>query len=87
MHDEIISTENKYKMISDDKIRGDMENRSRLDRDIDEVNDVRKQINELKYLLSEKQVTDRLMNFQIETKHGSSRRACQEQKNVGRETV
>jgi hypothetical protein len=54
VHEEIISKENKYKMVSDDKIRGDLENRARLDRDIDEINDVRKQIDELKYLLSEK---------------------------------
>jgi len=42
VHDEIISTENKYKMVSDDKVRGDLENRARLDRDMDEVHDVRK---------------------------------------------
>lgn len=54
VHDEIISTENKYKMVSDDKVRGDLENRARLDRDMDEIHDVRKQIDELKYLLSEK---------------------------------
>jgi hypothetical protein len=54
VHDEIISTENKYKMVSDDKIRGDLENRARLDRDIDEIHDVRKQIDELRYLLQEK---------------------------------
>jgi hypothetical protein len=41
-------------MLSDDKVRGDLENRARLDRDMDEINDVRKQIDELKYLLSEK---------------------------------
>lgn len=54
VHDEIISTENKYKMVSDDKVRGDLENRARLDRDMDEIHDVRKQIDELKYLLQEK---------------------------------
>ena len=54
VHDEIISTENKYKMVSDDKVRGDLENRARLDRDMDEIHDVRKQIEELKFLLSEK---------------------------------
>ena len=42
VHDEIISTENKYKMVSDDKVRGDLENRTRLDRDMDEIHDVRK---------------------------------------------
>jgi len=42
VHDEIISTENKYKMVSDDKVRGDLENRARLDRDMDEVHDVKK---------------------------------------------
>ncbi len=31
-----------------------MENRARLDRDMDEISDMRKQIEDLKYLLSEK---------------------------------
>lgn len=40
--------------MSDDKVRSDMESRARLDRDMDEVADLRKQIDDLKYLLTEK---------------------------------
>ena len=54
-NDEIINMENRYKIMSDDKVRSDMENRARLDRDMDEVADLRKQIDDLKYLLTEKQ--------------------------------
>ena len=54
MHDEIISTENRFKILSDDKVRADMENRARLDRDMEEIGEMRKQIDDLKYLLSEK---------------------------------
>jgi hypothetical protein len=54
VNDDIINTENRYKMVSDDKVRADIEHRSRLDRDMDEVADMRKQIDDLKYLLSEK---------------------------------
>ena len=41
-------------MTSDDKVRADMEHRVRLDRDMDEVADLRKQVDDLKYLLTEK---------------------------------
>jgi hypothetical protein len=54
-NDEIINMENRYKIMSDDKVRADMESRARLDRDMDEVADLRKQIDDLKYLLTEKQ--------------------------------
>ncbi len=54
VHDEIINTENRFKLMSDDKVRGDMENRARLDRDMDEIGDMRRQIDDLKYMLSEK---------------------------------
>lgn len=54
VNSEIINMENRYKMLSDDKVRADMEQRARLDRDMDEVSDIRKQIDDLKYLLSEK---------------------------------
>ena len=46
--------ENRYKILADDKIRHDMEGRNRLDRDMDEVSDIRKQVEDLKYLHSEK---------------------------------
>jgi hypothetical protein len=42
VNDDIINTENRYKMTSDDKVRADMEHRSRLDRDMDEISDMRK---------------------------------------------
>lgn len=54
VHDEIINTENRFKLLSDDKVRSDMENRARLDRDMDEIGDIRRQIDDLKYMLSEK---------------------------------
>ena len=54
VHDEIINMENRYKILSDDKVRSDMENRARLDRDMDEIGELRKQIDDLKYLLNEK---------------------------------
>lgn len=58
--------ENRYKILSDDKVhtisisnpyvqvRSDLEQRSRINRDMDEVSDLRKQIDDLKYLLAEK---------------------------------
>ena len=41
-------------MLSDDKARSEHENRLRLDRAVDEIQDARRQLEELKYLLSEK---------------------------------
>jgi hypothetical protein len=58
--------ENRYKILSDDKVgpivtcliplqvRSDLEQRARINRDIDEIADLRKQTEDLKYLLSEK---------------------------------
>jgi hypothetical protein len=46
--------ENRYRMLSDDKGRTEHENRLRLDRAVDEIQDARRQLEELKYLLSEK---------------------------------
>ena len=58
--------ENRYKILSDDKVRrlvvllinlqvrSDLEQRARINRDIDEIADLRKQTDDLKYLLSEK---------------------------------
>jgi hypothetical protein len=54
VNNEIFSMENRYRMLSDDKIRSEMENRSRVDRGMDEIADNRKQQEDLKYLLSEK---------------------------------
>ena len=47
--------ENRYRMLSDDKLRSEHDNRGRLDRTADEIGDNRKQLEDLKYLLQEKQ--------------------------------
>lgn len=54
VNDEIINMENRYKILSDDKVRSDIEQRARVNRDMDEIADLRKQIDDLKYLLAEK---------------------------------
>ncbi len=46
--------ENRYRMLSDDKARSEHENRLRLDRAVDEIQNARRQLEELKYLLAEK---------------------------------
>lgn len=52
--DEIFAMENRYRMLSDDKARGEMEHRQRLDRGADEIADARKQLDDLKFLLQDK---------------------------------
>jgi|TARA_B110000285_G_C15021897_1_gene562024 hypothetical protein len=46
--------ENRYKLLSEEKVRSEMEGRARLDRGMDEIAECRKQIEDLKYMLSEK---------------------------------
>lgn len=46
--------ENRYRMLSDDKLRSEHDGRGRLDRSADEIADSRKQLEDLKYLLQEK---------------------------------
>lgn len=46
--------ENRYRMLADDKARSEHENRARLDRGSDEINDARKQLDDLKFLFGEK---------------------------------
>jgi hypothetical protein len=46
--------ENRYKLLSEEKVRSEMEGRIRLDRGMDEISDCRKQTEDLKYMLSEK---------------------------------
>lgn len=46
--------ENRYRMLTDDKARGEHENRLKLDRAVDEIQASRHQLEELKYLLAEK---------------------------------
>ena len=52
--DEIYAMENRYRMLQDDKARSDHENRERLNRNSDEISDARKQLEDLKFLLSDK---------------------------------
>jgi len=46
--------ENRYRMLSDDKARGEHEARLRLDRGCDEIADARRTLEELKFLIAEK---------------------------------
>jgi uncharacterized coiled-coil DUF342 family protein len=46
--------ENRYKLLSEEKVRSEMEGRARLDRGMDEIADCRKQAEDLKYMMSEK---------------------------------
>ena len=55
VNDEIFSMENRYKLLSEEKVRSEMEGRARLDRGMDEIADCRKQVEDLKYMMSEKQ--------------------------------
>lgn len=54
VNDEIFSMENRFKLLSEEKVRSEMEGRARLDRGMDEIAECRKQIEDLKYMLSEK---------------------------------
>jgi len=54
VNDEIFSMDNRYKLMSEEKVRSEMEGRARLDRDMDEIADCRKQVEDLKYMLSDK---------------------------------
>lgn len=46
--------DNRYKLLSEEKVRSEMEGRARLDRGMDEIADCRKQVEDLKYMLSDK---------------------------------
>lgn len=54
VNDEIFSMDNRYKLLSEEKVRSEMEGRARLDRGMDEIADCRKQVEDLKYMLSDK---------------------------------
>ena len=56
MNDEIFAMENRVRMLADDKARSEHENRERLNRNADEISDARRQLEDLKYLLSDKYV-------------------------------
>jgi regulator of replication initiation timing len=46
--------ENRHKLLMEEKVRSEMEGRARLDRGMDEIAESRKQIEDLKYMMSEK---------------------------------
>lgn len=46
--------ENRYRMLSDDKARSEHDHRLKLDRAVDDIQNARRQLEELKYHLSEK---------------------------------
>lgn len=46
--------ENRLRMLTDDKARGEHESRERLNRNADEISDARRQLEDLKFLLSDK---------------------------------
>ena len=66
--------ENRYKLLSEEKVRSEMEGRSRLDRGMDENADCRKQVEDLKYMLSEKS----RQNMELQDELGRSKRVLDE---------
>jgi len=46
--------ENRLRMLTDDKARSEHENRERLNHNADEISDARRQLEDLKFLLSDK---------------------------------
>lgn len=46
--------ENRLRMLTDDKARSEHESRERLNRNADEISDARRQLEDLKFLLSDK---------------------------------
>ena len=74
VNDEIFSMENRYKLLSEEKVRSEMEGRARLDRGMDEIAECRKQIEDLKYMLSEKS----RQNMEIQEELARSKRVLDE---------
>jgi len=66
--------ENRYKLLSEEKVRSEMEGRNRLDRGMDEIAECRKQIEDLKYMLSEKSRS----NMELQDELGRSKRVLDE---------
>ena len=54
VNDEIFAMENRVRMLADDKARSEHENRERLNHNSDEISDARRQLEDLKFLLSDK---------------------------------
>lgn len=74
VNDEIFSMDNRYKLMSEEKVRSEMEGRARLDRDMDEIADCRKQVEDLKYMLSDKS----RKNMELQDELGRSKRVLDE---------
>lgn len=74
VNDDIFSMENRYKLLSEEKVRSEMEGRSRLDRGMDEIAECRKQIEDLKYMLSEKS----RQNMELQDELARSKRVLDE---------
>jgi hypothetical protein len=66
--------ENRYKLLSEEKVRSEMEGRQRLDRGMDEIAECRKQIEDLKYMLSEKS----RQNMELQDELARSKRVLDE---------
>ena len=66
--------ENRYKLLSEEKVRSEMEGRARLDRGMDEIADSRKQVEDLKYMLSEKS----RQNMELQDELARSKRVLDE---------
>jgi chromosome segregation ATPase len=66
--------ENRYKLLSEEKVRSEMEGRGRLDRGMDEIAECRKQTEDLKYMLSEKS----RQNMELADELGRSKRILDE---------
>ena len=74
VNDDIFSMENRYKLLSEEKVRSEMEGRNRLDRGMDEIAECRKQIEDLKYMLSEKS----RQNMELQDELARSKRVLDE---------
>lgn len=66
--------ENRYKLLSEEKVRSEMEGRNRLDRGMDDIADSRKQVEDLKYMLSEKS----RQNMELQDELARSKRVLDE---------
>ena len=66
--------DNRYKLMSEEKVRSEMEGRARLDRDMDEIADCRKQVEDLKYMLSDKS----RQNMELQDELSRSKRVLDE---------
>ena len=54
LNDEIFNMENRFRMLSDDKARGEHEARARLEKGCHEIGEAKRTLEELKFVLAEK---------------------------------